>query len=236
MGGGGRRWALLLRGRRLPRVDGRHRRSARPSWGWRRRPTAAATGRWASDGGLFSFGDAVFHGWMGGTRLQRAVVGVVATADGGGHWEVAADGGSSPRCRRLPRVVGGRRSTRRIVGMAAAVDGGGDWEVAADGGIFTSVTPSSTGRWAARRLRRADRGHGGDRSWRHWEVAVDGGVVGSTPLRRSGTGAAGMDRSSRWCRAPGGRATSGPASIRPGATAGRRALRWRTGSRSPDGP
>ena len=47
----------------------------------------------AADGGLFSFGDAVFHGSMGGTRLNAPVVGMAATADGGGYWEVASDGG-----------------------------------------------------------------------------------------------------------------------------------------------
>jgi hypothetical protein len=47
----------------------------------------------AADGGIFSFGDAGFDGSMGGTPLNRPVVGMAATPDGRGYWEVAADGG-----------------------------------------------------------------------------------------------------------------------------------------------
>ena len=39
------------------------------------------------------FGDAKFHGSMGGTRLTQEIVGITATADGNGYWLVAADGG-----------------------------------------------------------------------------------------------------------------------------------------------
>ena len=44
--GGLRRRHLQLRRRRLPRLDGRQTARTRPSSGWRRRPTAADTGRW----------------------------------------------------------------------------------------------------------------------------------------------------------------------------------------------
>ena len=47
----------------------------------------------AADGGIFSFGSAAFDGSMGGTHLNKPVVGMAATADGGGYWLVAADGG-----------------------------------------------------------------------------------------------------------------------------------------------
>jgi peptidoglycan hydrolase-like protein with peptidoglycan-binding domain len=47
----------------------------------------------ASDGGVFSFGDAQFYGSMGGTTLAQPVVGMTATSDGGGYRMVAADGG-----------------------------------------------------------------------------------------------------------------------------------------------
>ncbi len=47
----------------------------------------------AADGGVFSFGDAAFHGSMGGLPLNAPIVGMAATPDGGGYWEVAADGG-----------------------------------------------------------------------------------------------------------------------------------------------
>jgi len=58
-------------------------------------PTADGQGYWldASDGGIFAFGDAPFHGSMGGTALAQPAVGMAATPDGGGYWLVASDGG-----------------------------------------------------------------------------------------------------------------------------------------------
>ena len=50
----------------------------------------------ASDGGIFAFGDAGFHGSTGSLTLNRPMVGMAATPDGGGYWMVAADGGVFP--------------------------------------------------------------------------------------------------------------------------------------------
>jgi hypothetical protein len=47
----------------------------------------------ASDGGLFSFGDATFHGSMGGKALNAPMVGIADTRSDNGYWEVATDGG-----------------------------------------------------------------------------------------------------------------------------------------------
>ncbi|HXQ90445.1 MAG TPA: SpoIID/LytB domain-containing protein, partial [Acidimicrobiales bacterium] len=47
----------------------------------------------ASDGGVFSYGDAGFHGSAGNIHLTKPVVGMAATPDGGGYWLVASDGG-----------------------------------------------------------------------------------------------------------------------------------------------
>ena len=47
----------------------------------------------ASDGGIFAFGTANFYGSMGGKPLNKPIVGMAATPDGGGYWEVASDGG-----------------------------------------------------------------------------------------------------------------------------------------------
>jgi hypothetical protein len=57
--------------------------------------TTTGNGYWevASDGGIFAFGDAKFHGSMGGIPLNKPVVGVAPTPDGNGYWEVASDGG-----------------------------------------------------------------------------------------------------------------------------------------------
>ena len=58
-------------------------------------PSSPDRGYWevASDGGIFSFGDAGFYGSMGGTPLNKPVVGIAPTPDGKGYWEVASDGG-----------------------------------------------------------------------------------------------------------------------------------------------
>ena len=47
----------------------------------------------ASDGGIFSYGDATFFGSTGGIRLNKPVVGMAATPSGHGYWLVASDGG-----------------------------------------------------------------------------------------------------------------------------------------------
>src|ERR1022692_3585121 len=39
----------------------------------------------AADGGIFAFGDAGYHGSMGGMRLDAPIVGMAATPDGGGY-------------------------------------------------------------------------------------------------------------------------------------------------------
>ena len=47
----------------------------------------------ASDGGIFSSGDAGFHGSTGNLRLNKPAVGMAAAPDGKGYWFVASDGG-----------------------------------------------------------------------------------------------------------------------------------------------
>ena len=47
----------------------------------------------ASDGGIFSYGDAVFQGSTGGITLNQPIVGMAGTRDGGGYWLFASDGG-----------------------------------------------------------------------------------------------------------------------------------------------
>ena len=47
----------------------------------------------ASDGGVFAFGRAGFHGSMGGQPLTRPIVGMASSASGAGYWLNASDGG-----------------------------------------------------------------------------------------------------------------------------------------------
>ena len=55
---------------------------------------ARGGGYWlvASDGGIFNYGDAAFHGSAGSIPLNKPVVGM-GSSDGGGYWLVASDGG-----------------------------------------------------------------------------------------------------------------------------------------------
>jgi hypothetical protein len=57
--------------------------------------TPDGRGYWnvATDGGIFSFGDAAFYGSTGSLVLNKPVVGMAATPDGRGYWLVASDGG-----------------------------------------------------------------------------------------------------------------------------------------------
>jgi hypothetical protein len=56
---------------------------------------AGGGGYWfvASDGGIFSFGTALFHGSTGAIRLNAPMVGMSADPATGGYWLVASDGG-----------------------------------------------------------------------------------------------------------------------------------------------
>ena len=91
----------------------------------------------ASDGGIFAFGDASFYGSMGGQPLNEPIVGIAATPDGRGYWEVASDGGIFAfGDADFYGSMGGQPLNKPIVGIAATPDGDGYWEVASDGGIF----------------------------------------------------------------------------------------------------
>ena len=92
----------------------------------------------ASDGGVFSFGDATFYGSTGGFTLNKPIVGMATTPDGGGYWLVASDGGVfSFGDATFYGSTGSMVLNKPIVGMAATPDGGGYWLVASDGGVFS---------------------------------------------------------------------------------------------------
>ena len=97
----------------------------------------------ASDGGVFSYGDAGFFGSTGGDRLTRPIVEVAASPAGRGYWLVASDGGVFAfGDAAFFGSTGGVSLTRPIVGMAASPEGRGYWLVASDGGVF-AFNPAS---------------------------------------------------------------------------------------------
>ena len=78
----------------------------------------------ASDGGIFAFGDAQFYGSMGGKPLNKPIVGIAATPDGGGYWEVASDGGIFAfGDAQFYGSMGGKPLDKPVVGMAASPEG-----------------------------------------------------------------------------------------------------------------
>ena len=177
--------------------------------------TGDGGGYWedATDGGIFSFGDAHFYGSMGGRPLNQPMVGMAATPDGAGYWEVAADGGIfSFGDAHFYGSMGGRPLNQPIVAMAPTPDGAGYWLVAADGGIFAFGDARFYGSTGSLDLGPAGGGHGphGRRAG-YWLVAADGGVftfgdatfdgsAAGTPAARGGGPAAGPQRE----RLPGG--------------------------------
>jgi len=91
----------------------------------------------AADGGVFAFGDAAFHGSVGGVEVAAPVVGMAPTRTGAGYWLVAADGGvfafGDAEFRGSPRLYGVDEPT---VGLAASVEGDGYYVVGRTGGVF----------------------------------------------------------------------------------------------------
>jgi hypothetical protein len=132
----------------------------------------------ASDGGLFAYGDAGFHGSPAGTRLNEPIVGMAATPDSKGYWLVASDGGIfAYGDAAFWGSAGNIRLNRPIVGMATTHDGRGYWLVASDGGIFAYGDAGFWGSAGNIRLNQPIVGMASTSDGRgYWLVAADGGI------------------------------------------------------------
>jgi N-acetylmuramoyl-L-alanine amidase len=143
-------------------------------------PTPDGKGYWlvASDGGIFTFGDAGFYGSEGGATLHEAIVGMAATPDGKGYWLAAADGGIFTfGDAAFYGSTGALTLNSPVVGMAATPDGKGYWLVASDGGIFTFGDAGFYGSTGAIALNRPIVGMAATPNGRgYWLVASDGGI------------------------------------------------------------
>ncbi len=151
----------------------------------------------ASDGGIFSFGNAGFFGSAGSLPLVKPVVGMAPTASKDGYWLVASDGGIfSYGDAGFHGSMGGKPLNAPIVGMAATPDGGGYWLVASDGGIFSFGDAAFHGSMGGTPLNRPIVGMAATSDGLgYWLVAADGGIfsfgdaafhgsMGGTPLNR----------------------------------------------------
>ncbi len=101
--------------------------------------TPDGLGYWevASDGGMFTFGDATFYGSMGGQPLNQPIVGMSPTADGKGYWLVASDGGIFAfGDATFYGSMGGQPLNSPVTDMVPGGAKGGYTMVAKDGGLF----------------------------------------------------------------------------------------------------
>jgi uncharacterized protein YkwD len=160
--------------------------------------TRSGKGYWlaASDGGVFTFGDAKFYGSTGGMQLGAPIVGIASAPSGNGYWLVARDGGVFTFGKAsFFGSTGGMQLGAPIVGIAPTPSGNGYWLAAADGGVFTfgdasfygstgaqslsapivgiAPTPSGNGYWLA----------GADGSVFTFGDAMLHGASGARPLR-----------------------------------------------------
>ena len=127
--------------------------------------TPTGKGYWlvASDGGVFCFGDAGFHGSTGAIHLNRPIVGIASTPSGKGYWLVASDGGifcfgdaefTAPRAPSISTA----RSSASPRPAAARVTGSSRPTAASS----PSATRASTARPARSQSQPTDRRHGAD--------------------------------------------------------------------------
>jgi hypothetical protein len=102
--------------------------------------TKSGDGYWmvAADGGVFCFGDAEFHGSMGGQPINAPIVGVARTRSGGGYWLVGADGGIfSFGDAEFFGSMGSQKLNAPVTDIRVTPSGKGYWLVAEDWGLFS---------------------------------------------------------------------------------------------------
>jgi hypothetical protein len=133
----------------------------------------------ASDGGIFSYGTgAPFLGSMGGTRLNKPIVGMAVMPGGDGYDLVASDGGIfNFGSAQFYGSTGSIHLNQPIVGMAQTADGAGYWLVASDGGIFSYGDAQFYGSTGSIKLNKPIVGMAATPDGKgYWLVASDGGI------------------------------------------------------------
>jgi hypothetical protein len=140
----------------------------------------SGSGYWVvtSNGSVYSFGDAAYHGGMAGKHLNAPITGSESTASGNGYWELGRDGGIfSFGDAAFHGSTGAIHLNKPVNGMERTAGGNGYWLVADDGGIFSFGDAHFYGSTGAIHLNkpvigmeRTASGHG------YWLVASDGGI------------------------------------------------------------
>ncbi len=134
-----------------------------------------------ADGAITGFGNDSYLSYLGDlsvTTLNRPVVGMAQTSDGGGYWLVASDGGIfAYGDAGFYGSAGNLTLNQPIVGMAATPDGKGYWLVAADGGIFAYGDATFYGSTGNLTLNQPIVGMAATHDGKgYWLVAADGGI------------------------------------------------------------
>ncbi|MDQ3106883.1 MAG: Ig-like domain-containing protein, partial [Actinomycetota bacterium] len=158
----------------------------------RTRSVTGGEGYWlvATDGGIFSYGDAAFFGSTGAIALNKPIVGMSPTPTGKGYWLVASDGGIfSFGDATFFGSTGAIALNKPIVGMSPTPTGRGYWLVATDGGIFSFGDATFFGSTGDINLNRPIAGMASTPTGTgYWLVASDGGIFtfGDAPFFGSG--------------------------------------------------
>ncbi len=139
----------------------------------------SGAGYWVAgtDGSVYSYGSAGFHGSAYGLHLNDPVVGIASTPDGGGYWLVASDGGVfAYGSAGFFGSMGGHPLNAPVVGIAGTPGGKGYWLVAADGGVFSFGDAAFDGSAGSLLLNAPVTGIAADPHGGYWLAATDGGV------------------------------------------------------------
>jgi hypothetical protein len=114
------------------------RRLNRPIVGMAATPTGRGYWLVATDGGIFGFGDARYHGSTGSIRLQRPIFAMAASPTGRGYWLTASDGGVFAYGDATFRgSAGNQHLLVPVSGMTATPNGRGYWLVTVLGQVYT---------------------------------------------------------------------------------------------------
>ncbi|HET9730704.1 MAG TPA: hypothetical protein VFR41_14840 [Acidimicrobiia bacterium] len=102
-------------------------------------PTPSGSGYWlvASNGSVWSFGDANLYGSAAHTKLAYPIVGIAGTRTGAGYWLIASNGSVFHYGDAVFHGSTSHMTLRKpIVGGVATPSGNGYWLVASNGSVF----------------------------------------------------------------------------------------------------
>jgi GH25 family lysozyme M1 (1,4-beta-N-acetylmuramidase) len=141
--------------------------------------TGSGAGYWvvASDGGVFSFGNAGFYGSLGGQTLNSPVIGMARMPNSDGYRLVAGDGGVF--CFGTAGFygsMGGQPLNGPIVATATSASGNGYWLAGSDGGIYSFGDAPFNGSMGGQHLNAPIVGMARTPSNGYWLVGSDGGI------------------------------------------------------------